>query len=299
MMNRTSAIAVLAAAITGILVGTGMVATRFVVDQVPPASLALLRYAIALACLLPPMLWAGRGSPIRRPDLLPIAVLGMLQFGVLIALLNYGLQYIPSGRGALIFATAPLLTMLLAAFLGQEPLSGNKTAGVVACGIGVALVLSERGGFATSGRDAWIGDLAVGLSALTSAICNVGYRPYMQRYPTLKVSVFSIFAAVLLLAAMAGGEDFYAQPPEVTGIGWLAIVFIGLSSAIGFYTWLWALGHMSATRAAIFLSLGPVTATAGGAWLLGETVSLLFLSGLILVVAGIWFANRAPAGANG
>ena len=35
---------------------------------------------------------------------------------ILIAVLNFGLAYIPSGRGALIFSTAPLLTMLLAQF---------------------------------------------------------------------------------------------------------------------------------------------------------------------------------------
>ncbi len=35
-----------AAATTGILVGAAMVATRFVIDQTSPASLALLRYVI-------------------------------------------------------------------------------------------------------------------------------------------------------------------------------------------------------------------------------------------------------------
>ena len=42
-----------AAAATGIQVGSAMVATRFVVEQSGPASLALLRYAIGFCCLLP------------------------------------------------------------------------------------------------------------------------------------------------------------------------------------------------------------------------------------------------------
>src|SRR5262249_5201380 len=45
---------VLAAVATGVQVGSAMVATRFVVDQTGPASLALLRYAIGAGCLLPP-----------------------------------------------------------------------------------------------------------------------------------------------------------------------------------------------------------------------------------------------------
>jgi len=275
-----------------------MVATRFVVEQSEPASLALLRYLIALACLLPAALLAPRPQIARR-DLLPLAVLGMLQFGILIAVLNFGLKYIPSGRGALIFSTAPLLTMLLAAARRQEGLTAAKAGGVLLSGLGVALVLGERGGFAATNPDAWIGDAAVALSALTSAVCNVGYRPYMARYPALPVSVYSIFAAVVLLAALAASEGFFAAPPSFTAIGWAAVAFIGVSSAVGFFTWLWALRHMSATRAAVFLSLGPVTATIGGVALLGETVSAMFLSGLVLVVAGLWLANRPPRHASG
>src|SRR5262249_61387278 len=91
-----------------------MVATRFVVDQTGPASLALLRYAIGVLVLLPAVLVAARPRFAAR-DLAPIAALGIMQFGVLIALLNYGLRSVPSARAALIFATLPLLTMRLPA----------------------------------------------------------------------------------------------------------------------------------------------------------------------------------------
>jgi drug/metabolite transporter (DMT)-like permease len=97
-----------AAAVTGILVGAAMVATRFVIDQMSPASLAFLRYLIGTCCLLPALL-ASEPARYERRDLLPIALLGIAQFGILIALLNYALQFIPAARAALIFATLPLL----------------------------------------------------------------------------------------------------------------------------------------------------------------------------------------------
>jgi hypothetical protein len=85
-----------------------MVATRFVVDQLSPISLALLRYAIGFLCLVPPLLAPSVRFAAR--DLPPMAGLGIVQFGVLIALLNFGLQFIPTARAALIFSTFPLLT---------------------------------------------------------------------------------------------------------------------------------------------------------------------------------------------
>ena len=107
LTRRTLATA--AAAATGVQVGSAMVATRFVVDQTGPASLALLRYSIGFLCLLPLALAAPRPKFAVR-DLMPIALLGITQFGILIALLNYGLRFIPAARAAVIFATLPLLT---------------------------------------------------------------------------------------------------------------------------------------------------------------------------------------------
>src|SRR4030042_4023096 len=129
-----------AAAATGILVGSAIVATRFVIDQTGPASLALLRYAIGFCCLLPPVLLS---APIRfeRRDLLPIALLGITQFGILVALLNYALRFIPSARAALIFATRPLLTMIFAAILGYERITLAKVLGVSLTIVGVGFAL--------------------------------------------------------------------------------------------------------------------------------------------------------------
>jgi len=120
-----------AAALAGIQVGSAMVATRFVAGQTGPASLALLRYAIGFCCLLPAVLLAGPRTRFARRDLLPIALLGITQFGVLIALLNYGLRFVPSARAALIFATFRLLSAVIGAALGRERLDAAKLAGVL------------------------------------------------------------------------------------------------------------------------------------------------------------------------
>ena len=95
-MNR----ALLAAAATGVQVGAAIVASRFVVGEVPPLTLALLRYAVGFLCLAPfawPVLKlflahpsAGRSLSATASGVLDLAVmaaLGIGQFAVLIALL--------------------------------------------------------------------------------------------------------------------------------------------------------------------------------------------------------------------
>src|SRR3954471_13407579 len=80
-LNRT-ALAVLAAAVTGVQVGAAITATRFVAGAISPSSLAFLRYAIGVACLLPALAFAQRVR-LARGDIVPIALLGIGQFGVL------------------------------------------------------------------------------------------------------------------------------------------------------------------------------------------------------------------------
>jgi len=284
-------LAVVAAAATGVQVGSAIVATRFVIDQTDPVTLAFLRYLIGFCLLLIPAWRSSRGW-FRRRDLLPIAGLGITQFGILIVLMNYGLQFIPSARAALIFATVPLLTMTLGALIGYERMTVLKTVGVLLTIVGVGFALGEKVLLPGATGVGWIGELAVLASALCAAVCSVLYRPYLIKYPTLQVSAFAMLASVGFLALAAGLEGSFSSSFNFTLAGWLAVFFIGGSSAIGYYMWLWALGHASPTRVTVFLSLSPITSAALGALLLAEPISALFIAGLISVILGLWLAHR-------
>lgn len=287
-------LAVLAAVGTGIQVGTAIVATRFAVGQVGPGSLALLRYAVGCLCLAP-MVLAGAPPRFERRDVVPIALLGILQFGVLVALLNLSLQYIPAARAGLLFATFPLLTLVLGAATRREKLSPRVALGVAMSILGVGLTLGEGAVAGIGGRGEWLGAAAALGAALTGAVCSVLYRPYLTRYPTLSVGFTAMAASVGFLALVAAGEGFFAGWPRIDTAGWAAILFIGLSSAVGYLWWLFALSHAPPTRVTMFLGLSPVTAALLGALLLGEPLTPGVIAGLVLVLTGLASALTAPA----
>jgi drug/metabolite transporter (DMT)-like permease len=267
-----------------------MVATRVVVDEAGPATLALLRYGIGFLCLVPFLLARGEPCRFERRDVAPIALLGILQFGILIALLNYGLAFVPSGRAALLFATFPLMTMLIAAALGHERLTLAKTAGVLLTILGVGLALGEKA-LVRGGAEAWIGEAAVLASALSGALCAVLYRPYLRKYPTLPVSAAAMLASVAFLALLAAGEGLLDEAPRFSLVGWGAVLFIGVSSGVFYFVWLWALAHAPATEVTVFLALSPVTAALLGAALLDESLTPLMAAGLAAVATGLALAH--------
>lgn len=290
------ALPVLAAAAVGVQVGAAIVASRFVIEQTTPVSLALLRYAIGFLCLLPALMVTRRANFAAR-DLVPIGLLGIVQFGLLVVLLNFGLRYVTAGRAAVLFATMPLLTLVLAAAIGRERLTRAKLAGVLVALLGVALALADKLQ-AGAGDSEWLGALAVVAAAGCGAVCSVLYRPYLTRYPTLHVSAVAMLASVGFLAVVGATEGFFADRPRLTPSGWGAVVFIGVSSGVGYTLWLWALRHASPTRVTVFLSLSPVTAALLGAILLAEPLRWMLLAGLACVVAGIWLAFRPESDAS-
>jgi drug/metabolite transporter (DMT)-like permease len=284
---RTHRAALLAAAITGVQVGAAMVATRLVAADIPPATLAMLRYAIGLLCLLPVLLWR-RPAGFAPRDLVPVALLGIGQFGILIALLNWGLRSVPAARGAVLFSAFPLLTMLIATAIRQERLTAWKAGGVVLTMLGIALALE-----APLGQKPGLGDLAVLAAALVGAVCSVFYRPYLRRYDTVAVGALAMAASVLALALYAlAAESLLAGLPPLAASGWAAVLFIGVSSGGGYIAWLWALGHAPATQVTVFLGLGPITALVLGALLLGEGFGAAALAGAVCVLFGLWAATR-------
>jgi drug/metabolite transporter (DMT)-like permease len=288
-------LALCAAAATGVQVGAAIVASRFAVAEIPPLTLAMLRYAIGAVVLLPFAARALAREPIARPpgrDLLAMAALGIGQFGVLIALLNFGLQRLAAAEAALIFSLFPLLTLCLAAALGRERMTAGLAGGVLLSIAGVACSLAPKlQGWHGGG---WWGEAAVLAAAMTGALCSVLYRPYLRRYPVVPVSTFAMLASVAALAALALPEHWPARVGTFTGTAWAVVAFIGLSSGIGYFWWLYALKHESPTRVTVFLALNPVTAAMLGWALLGERPAGATWAALLLIAAGLWLATRSP-----
>ncbi len=269
-----------------------MVATRYVVDAAGPASLGFWRYLVGLTCLLPvTFLRPWRGIAVH--DLLPISLLGIGQFAILIVLLNYSLLHIPAARASLLFSTFPLMTMMLSALLGRERLTLVKVGGSLLTFVGVAVALGGAALAPEAGKGSmWLGTLAALGAAFCGAACSISYAPYVARYSSLHVTSVAMLAAVVALAALAIPEGLFAGWPAFTAPEGAAILFIGASSGVGFFCWVYALGNASPSLVTMFLALSPVTAALGGTFLLGEPLPLAALIGLACVTVGLWWALR-------
>lgn len=289
MNERTG---VLLAVLSSALGGAAAVATRYLVGDYDPLTLATVRFGGGALCLLPVALLLRPQWP-ARPDWPAVAGLGFLFYGVFIVIYNFALSYTTAARGTLALSTLPLMTMVAGAVLGMEALTVRKTAGVLLAMGGVALALTASLGNAPNG--AWRGDLIMAVSTFCMALYNVYARPFITRSSALGFLTFGMAGgggALILLSLLTGR---LATLLSFDGHQALAGVYLaGGGGAFGFFLWVVALRYASPTRVANTITVNPLIAMIAGTALLGESVTLTLVLGLLAVGAGVWVATTEP-----
>ncbi len=278
--------ALLAAAISGAIVGAATVATGSIVSEIGPVTIAFIRYLIGVLLLLPLALRI-KWNPVSPKEFIAIFLFGTFQFAVLITLLNFSVIYITAGLAVLIFASLPLQTMALAILFGRETFTLRKLIGIVLTIAGVGFAV---GATAFTGEIDTMGWVAVGAafsSAFVGALCSVLYAAYMPRYPTLQISTMAMGCAVVFLFGLALMEGELGALPSYSLNIWLVLLFVGLASAVGYFCWLYALAHIPPSNVTVFLGLSPITATILGAIFISQPLALADFIGTFLVIAGL------------
>lgn len=289
-----SSYAVLAAALSSLLVGLTVVGTRDIMPRADPLLIAFLRYSPAGLCFLP-ALWKRAGL-IARPDWLPLIALGLMFYGVYPWIFSAALKYTSALHGALVLPLLPLATLALGAMLGREIPTREKLAGIALSilGIGIAFTesLSNEG---NTNPGAWKGDLLMVAGILLCAVFNVLSRPYIIRYSALTVTAVTMQAgsvALALLVVLAPGDKFLVAL-NFSAQDWALVLFLSLGgAALANYLWIFALGRTMPSRVALFAIIPPLVAAILGPLLLREVPSLATFVGLAFVVGGIIIANR-------
>jgi drug/metabolite transporter (DMT)-like permease len=269
--------------------GTAAAITRYLVGNADPITLAILRWGIGFACLLPIALLLGVRWPPRR-DWPAVALLGMCFFGLFFVLYNIAIGFTTAARASLALATLPLHTMVIAALLGIEPLTLRKSAGVCIAVLGVVAALAYGLSAAPSG--AWRGELIMTGAVLCVAFYNVWSRPFIQRSSALgflTVGMGAGAAALIVVGSLTGSVTV------LRGFGspqWIAGIYLGVGGgALAFILWVMALERATPTRVANTMTVNPIAAGLLATQLVGEPITLNLVLGLGAVFAGIWIAT--------
>lgn len=269
--------------------GTTWAVIRIGLRGIPPFTGVALRFAIAAVALLAiaPLFRVRFGRSVRERVLwVAIAVLSFCG--------SYGIvywceQWVPSGLAAVLFATFPLFTAVLAHFVLSERLGWVGIIGTLLGFGGVAVIFSED--FARLGGDHVAGAAGIMLCApLVSSFGSVAVKRWgVGIHPiSLTAIPMAITGGVMGTLAWLTESDRHMSF-DATSLGALAYLAIA-GSAVTFSLYYWLLSYLPATRLALIAYLTPVVAVLIGTLFLHEPMTWRTLFGSGFVVCGVALA---------
>ncbi len=232
------------------------------------------------------LLARARGSQFPRGRLMVWAIgLGFVMTGFSNGAMFWGVQYITSGLGSILFGTMPFFAAAFAHWWNGERLNVWSVLGILVGFAGVAILLGNRVG--AQSDLALVGQLALLISALTWAMPLVLSRRWLSHEDTIALTGVQMLAGAGLLVPLGlfaeGLDKVHMTPP-----GWLALIYMTVASGgLGFVLYFWLMSRLGATRLSLTSFITPVVAVISGIVVLGEPVEANLFIGLILIAAGI------------
>lgn len=271
---------------------------RLVRAAVPPMTLNLLRWTIALAVLLPLGRAALRHGSGALANWRRYALLGLLGIGTYNSLQYLALQSSTPINATLVASGMPVWMMLVGRLFFGVAVRPRQVAGALLSILGVLVVLSRGDAAQLLGLRLVTGDLYMILATIAWS-----FYSWMLLQPRDAPALRADWAAFLLVQVGYG----LLWSSAFTGIEWsrgapaiawspqlaLALLFVGIGPAVIAYA-LWGAGIRRAGPGigAFFVNLTPLFAALLSSWFLGEAPHAYHALAFLLIVGGIVVSAR-------
>jgi drug/metabolite transporter (DMT)-like permease len=224
--------------------------------------------------------------PFRVPrqywrELLVLAIFNMFIWHVLIIL---AVQYLSSGRSAILGYTMPIFSALIGAFIFQNQLSKRAWGGVFAAALGVVLLLWHE---LTNLSGKPVGVLLALVAASTWALGTQMLRRTTIPLSTLTLSFWMTAMTTLVMTVLAFvfESDRWQEP---TPVHWMAILYTALL-VFGFAhsAWFYLARGLQPVASTLSVMMIPILGVFSGAWALNETLHWQDWAAMGLMVVSI------------
>jgi drug/metabolite transporter (DMT)-like permease len=266
-------------------------ATKMTLRHVDALSLAALRIPLAALLSLPIYLLRRGRTAFRARDLWTFTYLGF--FGVIInqGCFTIGLSRTTSEHSAIIMALGPVLVLLLSRALNLEALTVAKVLGMAICFLGAALLETEPG--YPNHSLLLAGDLITLASITGFAICAVLGKRVVHEFDAVSMNTFLLVTSAVLVSPVALRQGMHLDWKSVGWAGWTGMFYMAGVSAVAAYTvFYWVLRYMEASRVAAVNYIQPVLVISFSIPFLGERPTWHLLAGGVLVLVGVYLAER-------
>ncbi len=249
-----------------------------------PLTFAWLRGATASILLLP--IAVKYGLKFKNFFTFRSMFYGLIAFVLNTMLMTFGMQWCSANVSSITQASMPILLLFGGVIFLSEKLTLFKALGAIAATLGI--VITCLGGSLIDASTTVAGILIVASAPLTWTIYTIFMKKKDPDVNPMIITTYSLVCGVIIgLPLMLGEIIFVTGIPHASVSSWMLAAYAGfVCLGIGNLTWTIGVSKIHASVSGLFYNLCPII---GVLWavLWGEKISLLQISGCIIVVAGI------------
>ncbi|MGE5641569.1 MAG: DMT family transporter [Byssovorax cruenta] len=220
---------------------------------------------------------------------IPLLLLGITNVAIPFFLISWGEQSIDSAVAAILDATVPLFTILIAHYLlHDDKMTVPKVLGLLIGFAGVVILMSKDIG---ASFGSVLGQLAVVLACIFYSGSAVYARRTTEHTPAILRSAGPLISATIIMWPAAFLFESPFQVPHVT-VTWIALLFLGvLGSGLAFVLSYYLIHEIGPTRTSMVTYLFPIGGVILGVIFLNEKLSWQLLAGTVLVIISLAVVN--------
>jgi drug/metabolite transporter (DMT)-like permease len=295
MTTKSKLVPILEAIFTVVVWGGTFIATKIALQEVSPATIVWLRFAMGVVILGATVFLRRQFAVPQRNEWAYFALLGFIGVTFHQWLQANGLKTAQATTTAWIVASTPVFIALLGWLVLKEKLGWLRVGGIALAAMGVLAIVSNGNlGALFSGREGTIGDLLVFISAPNWAIYTVLSRRELERHPAARMMFYvMLFGWVFTTVWIFGFGPGLSEISRLDAKGWVAILLLGIfGSGFAYIAYYDALQVLPASQLGVFLNIEPLVTTLLAAALLGEPITFIVLLGGAVILLGIYLVNR-------
>jgi len=291
--------AVIALIVSNIIWGAAPPIFKLALTNLPPFSLAFLRFFIAALLLIPLLNRTGYWK-VKKGDWFLLIQNAFYGITANISFFFLGLKLAPSINASVIATASSIFTTLLAVIFIKEKPSTKVTVGNLIGFLGVLIIVLSPNSDHQVKIDlpTVTGNIFFILATLCAAAQAVTSRKLAQKYKSRTFTFYSFVLGSLSFLPLASYE-FFSNPLWLSSIniyGWIGIIFGAVfSSFIAYTAWGFAAERITASEIGLYMYINPIVTVLIAIPLLGEKITGPFIAGSIFSLLGIYIAeNRVP-----
>lgn len=274
--------------------GSTFVVTKELIAVWPPFTLAFVRVAVGALVLLPFAL--SRKRPGARLPWGAVWSMGLIGVALYYLVFNTAMVHVSASQGALVQASIPAMTALVAVLWLRERASSLRWLGIALSIGGVLIVFS--GSVSDGGQSSLFGNLLM----FASVVCWGLYTALAKRvaaFDSLVITTAVTGTGALLLSPLAGYEIVTANLagdglPPLPLIAWVELLYLGvIASGMAYLLYNASLRHLDASEVGVYTNLIPIVGVLTGVIVLGEPLSTRAIVGGLVVMLGVWITSRS------